>query len=68
MSPLTPPNLENISSPFFFPKHEPLDLPYEDNYGLEDVQGVYLDDHSPLFSNGQQSPYHNKHIFTANQY
>lgn len=55
MTPLTPPNLENISSPYFVPKGEPLDPPYEDVYGLEDVQGIYADDH-PIFSSGQLSP------------
>ena len=65
MTPLTPPNLENVASPYFFPKNEPLDLPYEDIYGLEDVQGVYVDDHGPLFCNGQLSPFMGKHGLAA---
>lgn len=68
VSPLTPPNLENISSPYFFPKGEQLDLPYEDICGLEDVQGVYVDDHGPLFDNNQQPLFNNKHPLGVNRY
>ena len=67
-SPLTPPNLESVSSPYFFPKSEPLDVPFEDIYGLEDVQGVYIDDHGALFSKGQQSPFSSKHRLPASRY
>lgn len=41
-------------APYFsaFPKveQEPMDVPFEDMYALEDCQGVYLDG-GPLFSN-----------------
>jgi hypothetical protein len=67
-SPLTPPNVENVSSPYFFPKSEPLDVPYEDIYGLEDVQGVYVEDHEPLFSNGQPSPFDSKYHLPVGRY
>ena len=71
-SPLTPPNLESVSSPYFFPKSEPLDVPFdvpfEDIYGLEDVKGVYIDDHGALFSKGQQSPFSSKHPLPASRY
>ena len=26
-------------------------MPYEDMCGLQDVQGVYIDDHGPIFVN-----------------
>lgn len=72
VSPLTPPNLENISSPYFFSKSEQLDMSYDDMYGLEDVQGVYIDDHGPLFSgnsgNSQQPPFDNKHCLDTNPF
>ncbi|KAH7319469.1 hypothetical protein BKA65DRAFT_102647 [Rhexocercosporidium sp. MPI-PUGE-AT-0058] len=56
-SPLTPPSANTIASPgqggpYFFPKMEKLDTPYEDLYRLEDVQGVFVDNGSSLFSNG----------------
>jgi hypothetical protein len=65
MTPLTPPNLEHISSPYVVPKSEPLDLPYDDFYRLEDVQGVYSDDRGPLFCDSQLSPLIGKHGLAA---
>ena len=60
-SPMTPcPEIMSPASPFFLPKSEEVDVPYEDMYHLEDVQGVCTD--SPLFSNSQDypfSPFHN---------
>ena len=54
-SPLTPPagDITN-GSPYFFLKAEQQEehVPFEDMYALEDCQGVYLEDHGPLFSNG----------------
>lgn len=55
------------ASPFFVPKSEPFEVPYEDMCGLEGVQGVYIDD-GPLFSNGHDSPispFHNPHQMSA---
>ncbi|TVY40992.1 Fork-head transcriptional regulator [Lachnellula subtilissima] len=53
-SPPTPPTHENIPgagcNPYFFPKQQ-LEMPYEDMCGLQDVQGVYIDDHGPIFAN-----------------
>lgn len=53
ISPLTPPSAErHPSGPYFFSKssQDLLESPYDpDNFGLGDVQGVYLD--GPLFSN-----------------
>ncbi|RDL33265.1 uncharacterized protein BP5553_08704 [Venustampulla echinocandica] len=50
-SPSTPPSHENMPSmnPYFLPKAEQLEVPYEDMCGLEVVQGVYLDD-GPVFT------------------
>lgn len=52
-SPSTPSNHENVptANPYFLPKSEQLEVPYEDMCGLEGVQGVYLDD-GPVFTNG----------------
>jgi hypothetical protein len=55
-SPLTPPNVESISSsPYYFSttKNESFEIPYEDMCNLGDVQGIYMDDNTPLFSNSQ---------------
>ncbi|TVY35220.1 Fork-head transcriptional regulator [Lachnellula occidentalis] len=56
-SPLTPPTHENIPgvgcNPYFFPKQQQMEMPYEDMCGLQDVQGVYIDDNGPLFANSQ---------------
>ncbi|TVY92631.1 Fork-head transcriptional regulator, partial [Lachnellula willkommii] len=53
-SPLTPPTHENIPgagcNPYFFPKQQ---LEYEDMCGLQDVQGVYIDDNGPIFAESQ---------------
>jgi hypothetical protein len=47
-------------------------MSYDDIYGLEDVQGVYVDDHGPLFSgnsgNNQHPPFDNKHCLDTNRY
>jgi hypothetical protein len=40
--------------PFFLPKAEQIEVPMEDVCGLEEIQGVYIDD-GPLFSNGHDS-------------
>ncbi|KAG9235594.1 hypothetical protein BJ875DRAFT_266855 [Amylocarpus encephaloides] len=55
-SPATPPNHESIPAPssYFLPKAEPYEVHYEQLYGLEDVQGVFLD--APLFSHQQNGP------------
>ncbi|KAL2063674.1 hypothetical protein VTL71DRAFT_5479 [Oculimacula yallundae] len=54
-SPLTPPSASTMASPgvapYFFPKVEHFDMPYEDLYRFEDVSGVCIDNGSPLFSN-----------------
>jgi hypothetical protein len=59
---MTPcPEILSPASPFFLPKNEQFEVPYEDMYGLEDVQGVYADD-GPLFNNdtdSPMSPFHN---------
>jgi hypothetical protein len=66
--PLTPPNLENVSSPYCFSQGTPLDVPCEDIYGLEDVQGVYVEDHEPIFSNGQPSPFNSGYCLPVSRY
>lgn len=57
-SPLTPPTHENIPgagcNPYFFPKQQ---LDYEDMCGLQDVQGVYIDDNGPIFAESQEGHY-----------
>jgi hypothetical protein len=57
-SPLTPPQNIFSPNPYFFPKSEQFNMPFEDMCGLEDVQGVYIDD-GPLFSNDQEPHFHN---------
>ncbi|KAG0652188.1 Forkhead box J3 [Hyphodiscus hymeniophilus] len=68
-SPMTPcPEDLSSATPFFSPKSESFEVPYEDMC-LEDVQGVYVDD-GPLFSNGPNSPispFHNLHSTSASQ-
>jgi hypothetical protein len=68
-SPLTPPHPEHVlsSSPYFFPKHEQYDLPFENMCGLEDVQGVQIDD-SPLFSNNHEPHFHIGHPMSNQPY
>jgi hypothetical protein len=66
-SPLTPPHHVLASSPYFFPKPEQFDIPFEDMCGLEDVQGVYIDD-SPLFGNSQEPHFHNGHPMSDQPY
>jgi hypothetical protein len=62
-SPLTPPTHENMPgppcNPYFFAKAEQqqLEIPYEDMCGLQDVQGVYIDDNGPIFTNNQDGQY-----------
>jgi hypothetical protein len=59
-SPLTPPNNEMPPScnPYYFAKAEQqLEIPYEEMCGLEDVQGVYIDDR-PVFAHNQDVQYH----------
>lgn len=47
------------SSPDFFPKPEQFEVPFEEMCrGLDEVQGVYLDD-GPLFSDGHELHFHN---------
>lgn len=66
-SPLTPPStrLDNMSvsgaSPFFFPKLEPV-------YGMEDVQGVYVDDGGPLFANSEDHTHYAEHSMSNHGY
>ena len=54
--PTPPPHPESLASnsPYFMPKQEPFEMPFEDMYRLEEVQGVYIDD-GPIFSNHQNS-------------
>ncbi|KAH7403281.1 hypothetical protein BKA64DRAFT_706784 [Cadophora sp. MPI-SDFR-AT-0126] len=58
-SPLTPPSANIVASPghgpYFFPKTEQVDVSFEDLYRFEDVQGVCIDNESPLFSNGSDA-------------
>lgn len=60
-SPLTPPSHENMPAPcnpYFFGKpDQQMEVPYEEMCGLEDVQGVYIDDHGPVFTNSQDGTY-----------
>lgn len=68
-SPLTPPHPEPVfSPPYFFPKLEQPEVPFEEMIGgLEDVQGVYIDD-GPLFSNGQEPHFHSGHPMSNHPY
>lgn len=68
ISPLTP-NAESMpsSSPYFM-KQEQLDIPYEEIYGLDDVQAVYLDN-APLFDdNNHPSSYHHAQSLLPSHY
>jgi len=59
-SPLTPPNNEMppACNPYYFAKAEPQpENPYEEICGLEEVQGVYIDD-SPVFVHNQDAQFH----------
>ncbi len=71
-SPLTPPSMERIpsaaSSPYFLTRTEHYDVPFEDMCSLQDVQGVCVDEGSPLFSSGQDSYFHSGHTLTNNAY
>lgn len=67
ISPLTPTGSMPSSSPYFIPKQEPFEIPYEDMCGLDDVQGVYLDD-TPLFSGNSASSYHNAQSLCHSHY
>jgi len=69
ISPSTP-NPESLpsSSPYFIPKPvEQFEIHYDDMCGLDDVQGVFLDE-TPLFSNNHNSPFHNAHPICASRY
>jgi hypothetical protein len=68
-SPLTPPHPELVfsPSPYFFPKPEQFDMPFEEMCGLEDVQGVYIDD-GPIFSNDQDHNFHGGHSMSNHPY
>jgi hypothetical protein len=45
-------------NPYYFAKAEQqLEIPYEEMCGLEDVQGVYIDD-GPVFAHNQDVQYH----------
>jgi hypothetical protein len=54
--PTPPPHPESIasSSPYFLLKQEQFEMPFEDMFNLENVQGVYMDD-GPIFSHHQNS-------------
>ena len=71
VSPMTPcPESLPSANPYFFPKSEHFEVPYEDMCGLEGVQGVYIDD-GPIFSNGHDSPispFHNSHPMCASEH
>ncbi|KAN0093770.1 hypothetical protein V8E51_016954 [Hyaloscypha variabilis] len=69
-SPLTPPHPEPVfsASPYFFPKPEQFEVPFEEMIGgLEDVQGVYIDD-GPLFSNDPEAHFHGGHPMSNHPY
>ncbi|KAE9368566.1 hypothetical protein N431DRAFT_443992 [Stipitochalara longipes BDJ] len=69
-SPLTPPHPEQVfsASPYFFPKSEQFEAPFEEMIGgLEDVQGVYIDD-GPLFSNDQEFHFHSGYPISNHPY
>lgn len=69
-SPLTPPHPEPVfgRNPYFFPKPEQFEVPFEEMIGgLEEVQGVYIDD-GPLFNNDHESHFHNGHPMSNHPY
>ncbi len=71
-SPITPPSMEHTapsaSSPYFLPKAEHYDVPFEDICSLQDVQAVCIDESTPLFSNGQDSYFPSGHTLANNAY
>lgn len=68
ISPLTP-NAERMpsSSPYFM-KQEQLEIPYEEIYGLDDVQAVYLDNAALFDENNHPSSYQHAQSLLPSHY